>query len=129
MQEFLSDEGSAYFKVHANRPQTIAYALTDSPVGQLAWAVDRMHAWVQGPIEEALTRDQILTNVMFYWITGTAGSAARFYYENMHMAAEWGRAPSARRISSRDTLRACWRIANRGSHRPAHTCSPSSDSA
>ena len=95
MQKFLSDEGSAYFKVHANRPQTIAYALTDSPVGQLAWAVDRMHAWVQGPIEDALTRDQILTNVMFYWITGTGGSAARFYYENMHMAADWGRAPSA----------------------------------
>jgi epoxide hydrolase len=95
MQEFLSDEGSAYFKVHANRPQMIAYSLTDSPVGQLAWAFDRMHAWVQGPVEDALTRDQILTNVMFYWITGTAGSAARFYFENMHMAADWGRAPSA----------------------------------
>jgi epoxide hydrolase len=94
MQPFLSDEGSAYFKVHANRPQTIAYSLTDSPVGQLAWAVDRMHAWVHGPIDEALTRDQILTNAMFYWVTGTAGSAARFYYENMHMAADWGRAPA-----------------------------------
>jgi epoxide hydrolase len=94
MQTFMSDEGSAYFKVHSNRPQTIAYALNDSPAGLLAWAVDRMHAWVQGQIEEALTRDQILTNVMFYWLTGTAGSAARFYYENMHMAADWGRAPS-----------------------------------
>jgi epoxide hydrolase len=94
IQRFLSDEGNAYFKVHANRPQTIAYSLNDSPVGQLAWAVDRMAAWVDGPIEEALTRDQVLTNVMFYWITGTAGSAARFYYEMMHTAADWGRAPS-----------------------------------
>lgn len=94
IQQFLSDEGSAYFKVHANRPQTIAYSLTDSPVGLLAWAVDRMHAWVRGPLEQALTRDQILTNVMFYWVTGTAGSAARMYYENMHTAADWGRTPS-----------------------------------
>lgn len=47
-----------------------------------------------GSIEEALTRDQVLTNVMFYWITGTAGPAARFYYENMHMQADWGRSPS-----------------------------------
>jgi epoxide hydrolase len=87
-------EGSAYFQMHATRPQTIAYSLADSPVGQLAWAVDRMQAWVHGPIEEALTRDQILTNVMFYWVTGTGGSAARMYYENMHGAADWGRPPS-----------------------------------
>ena len=91
IQQFLSDEGSAYFKVHANRPQTIAYSLTDSPVGLLAWVVDRMHAWVHGPLEDALTREQILTNVMFYWVTGTAGSAARMYFENMHADAGWGR--------------------------------------
>jgi pimeloyl-ACP methyl ester carboxylesterase len=88
------NEGNGYFQMHATRPQTIAYSLTDSPVGQLAWIVDRMQAWVQGPIEQALTRDQILTNTMFYWITGTAGSAARFYYEMMHAAADWGRQPS-----------------------------------
>jgi epoxide hydrolase len=93
MQRFRS-EGNAYFQMHATRPQTIAYSLTDSPVGQLAWAVDRMAEWVHGPIEQALTRDQILTNVMFYWLTGTAGSAARMYYENMHGAANWGRPPS-----------------------------------
>jgi epoxide hydrolase len=93
MQRFQS-EGNAYFQMHATRPQTIAYSLTDSPVGQLAWAVDRMAEWVHGPIEVALTRDQILTNVMFYWLTGTAGSAARMYYENMHGATNWGRPAS-----------------------------------
>jgi epoxide hydrolase len=93
MRRFLS-EGNAYFQMHATRPQTIAYSLTDSPVGQLAWAVDRMAEWVHGPLEEALTRDQILTNVMFYWVTGTGGSAARMYYENMHGTADWARAPS-----------------------------------
>jgi epoxide hydrolase len=93
IQRFQS-EGSAYFQMHATRPQTIAYSLADSPVGQLAWAVDRMQAWVHGPIDEALTRDQILTNVMSYWVTGTGGSAARMYYENMHGTADWGRPPS-----------------------------------
>jgi epoxide hydrolase len=93
MQRFQS-EGNAYFQMQATRPQTIAYSLTDSPVGQLAWAVDRMAEWVHGPIEVALTHDQILTNVMFYWLTGTAGSAARMYYENMHGTANWGRPPS-----------------------------------
>ena len=92
-EKFLSD-GNAYFQMQATRPQTIGCALADSPVGQLAWAVDRMAEWVDGPIEEALSRDQILTNVMFYWITGTAASSARLYYENMHAPAQWGRAPS-----------------------------------
>ena len=90
----FNDEGSAYFQVHATRPQTIAYALVDSPAGQLAWIVDRMADWVHGPLDEALTRDQILTNVMTYWVTNTAGSAARFYYENMHAQADWTRQPS-----------------------------------
>src|SRR5262245_10204941 len=87
-------DGNGYFQVQATRPDTIAYSLTDSPVGQLAWAVDRMAAWVDGPIEEALSSDEILTNVMLYWVTETAGSAARFYYELMHAQPDWGRAPS-----------------------------------
>jgi pimeloyl-ACP methyl ester carboxylesterase len=91
---FLSPAGSAYFQVHANRPQMIGYALTDSPVGQLTWALDRMADWTHGPIAEALTREQILTNVMLYWTTRTATSAARMYYENMHGPAAWGRKPS-----------------------------------
>jgi epoxide hydrolase len=95
IKEFMSAAGSAYFNVQASRPQMIGYALTDSPAGQLAWMVDRMAAWVHGSIEQALTADQILTNVMFYWVTRTATSAARMYYENMHAQPNWGRAPSA----------------------------------
>jgi pimeloyl-ACP methyl ester carboxylesterase len=93
LRRFLS-EGNAYFQMHATRPQTIGYALTDSAVGQLAWAVDRMGEWTHGPLDQALTREQILTNVMFYWVTRTAASAARLYYENMHAAADWSRQPS-----------------------------------
>ncbi len=94
IKRFLSPAGNAYFQIHANRPQMIGYPLTDSPVGQLAWALDRMADWTHGPIEQALTREQILTNIMLYWTTKTAASAARLYYENMHAQAAWGRQPS-----------------------------------
>ena len=92
-KEFLGD-GNGYFQMHATRPQTIAFPLTDSPAGQLGWIVDKFHDWVAGPLDEAVTPDQILTNVMLYWLTGTAGSAANMYYENMHAAPNWGRPPS-----------------------------------
>ncbi len=96
LEQFLG-EGNAYFQVQATRPQTLAYALTDSPVGQLAWIVDKFAAWTHtttGCPEDAVDRDAMLTAVMFYWLTGTAGSAARLYYENMHSTPEWGQAPS-----------------------------------
>jgi pimeloyl-ACP methyl ester carboxylesterase len=76
---FQSD-GNGYFQIQATRPQTLAYGLTDSPVGQLAWIVEKFHEWSDQPI----SRDRLLTNVMLYWLTGTAGSAANIYYEAMH---------------------------------------------
>jgi pimeloyl-ACP methyl ester carboxylesterase len=54
--------------------------LTDSPVGQLAWIAEKFEEWSDGPID----RDHLLTNVMLYWLTGTAGSSARIYYERAH---------------------------------------------
>lgn len=91
---FLTD-GNGYFQMHATRPQTIAYSLADSPVGQLAWIVEKFKEWTYPSSElpeTAINRDQILTNVMLYWLTGTAGSSARTYYENMHSGA-WGQKP------------------------------------
>jgi epoxide hydrolase len=78
--------GNGYFEVQATRPQTLAYGLTDSPVGQLAWIVERFKEWTHAANvpEDAVDRDQLLTNVMLYWLTGTAGSSAELYYENMH---------------------------------------------
>jgi pimeloyl-ACP methyl ester carboxylesterase len=87
-------EGNAYFQMHATRPQTIAYSLTDSPIGLLAWIVDKFNEWTHGPLDRAVDRDEVLTNVMFYWLTGTAGSAARLYYENMHTDGDWNRQAS-----------------------------------
>jgi pimeloyl-ACP methyl ester carboxylesterase len=78
--------GNGYFELQATRPQTLAYALTDSPVGQLAWIVERFKEWTHAAEvpEDAVDRDQLLTNVMLYWLTGTAGSSAHMYYENLH---------------------------------------------
>jgi epoxide hydrolase len=92
---FLS-EGNGYFQVQSTRPQTLAYSLTDSPVGQLAWNVEKFKEWTHPAAdlpEAAVDRDRLLTNVMLYWLTGTAGSAARLYYENVH-AASWGQPPA-----------------------------------
>ena len=80
----------AYALLQASRPQTLSYALTDSPVGQLAWIVERFKDWTDSTDapEDAVDRDAMLTNVMIYWLSGTAGSSARYYYEG---AATWGR--------------------------------------
>jgi microsomal epoxide hydrolase len=89
-------DGRGYFMLQATRPQTLAYALTDSPVGQLAWIVEKFHAWtdcVDRP-DDAVDRDAMLTNVMLYWLTGTAGSSARLYYEAAHGGRWGGGAPS-----------------------------------
>jgi epoxide hydrolase len=82
-QRFLSD-GFGYFLLQATRPQTIGYALTDSPVGQAAWIYEKFHAWTDndGDPEDALTRDEMLDVITLYWLTETAASSARMYLEN-----------------------------------------------
>lgn len=77
--EFMSD-GSAYMKLQATRPQTVAYALADSPVGLLAWLLEKYQAWSAG--DGALAAEHILTHSSIYWFTGTGGSAAHFYADN-----------------------------------------------
>jgi len=86
MAAFLS-EGNGYFQIQSTRPQTLSYGLTDSPAGQLAWIVEKFKEWTNSARalpEDAIARDDILTNVSLYWFTGTAGSAANIYYESMH---------------------------------------------
>ncbi|WP_342801712.1 epoxide hydrolase family protein [Nocardia sp. No.11] len=89
-------EGSGYFRIQATRPQTLAYGLHDSPIGQLAWIVEKFKEWTF-PADElpeaAVDRDRLLTNVMLYWLTGTAGSSAALYYEATHTRS-WSSTPS-----------------------------------
>ena len=83
LARFGADQ-SGYMKIQQTRPQTLGYGLTDSPVGQLAWIVEKFQEWTDGSAklpEEAIDRDRILALVTLYWLTGTAGSSAHFYYE------------------------------------------------
>jgi pimeloyl-ACP methyl ester carboxylesterase len=85
--EWFRNEEFGYNLVQSTRPATIGYALTDSPVGQLAWIVEKVRAWTDPALdrpEDAIDRDRILTDVMMYWLTGTAASAANLYYELAH---------------------------------------------
>ncbi|RFU41736.1 epoxide hydrolase [Actinomadura logoneensis] len=83
-------EMSAYMKVMATRPQTLAYALHDSPVGQLAWIAEKYAEWTDngGAPEPAVDRDTLLTQASVYWFTGTIGSSAHFYYEGAAAVAQ-----------------------------------------
>ncbi|REK88912.1 epoxide hydrolase [Streptomyces inhibens] len=82
MQNF----NDGYLQCNSKRPQTVAYALTDSPVGQLAWIVEKFKELTDpedGLPEDSIDRDRILTEVSLYWLTGTAASAAQVYYEEI----------------------------------------------
>jgi pimeloyl-ACP methyl ester carboxylesterase len=80
-------EGNGYFQIQASRPSTLGFAINDSPVGQLAWIVDKFKEWTHPSSElpeKSVDRDRMLTNVMLYWLTGTGASSAHLYYESMH---------------------------------------------
>lgn len=75
---------AGYSTQQSTRPQTLGYALADSPVGQLAWIVEKFRAWTDcdGDPLNAFSRDQLLDNVMVYWLTDTGASSARLYWES-----------------------------------------------
>jgi pimeloyl-ACP methyl ester carboxylesterase len=75
---------SGYSKQQSTRPQTLGYALVDSPAGQAAWILEKFWAWTDcnGHPENVLTRDELLDNVMLYWLPGAAASSARLYWES-----------------------------------------------
>jgi pimeloyl-ACP methyl ester carboxylesterase len=77
---------SGYAKIQATKPQTIGYALTDSPVGQAAWIYEKFADWTESnrDPESVLTRDDMLDNISLYWLTATATSSARLYAESYY---------------------------------------------
>lgn len=82
--QFYQEWDSGYSKQQSTRPQTLGYGLTDSPIGQAAWILEKFYQWTDcdGHPENAVSRDELLTNVMFYWLTETAASSARLYWES-----------------------------------------------
>ncbi|AXE87407.1 epoxide hydrolase [Streptomyces sp. Go-475] len=97
---------AAYAKQQATRPQTIGYSLVDSPVGLLAWILDKFAEWTDtedSPFE-TISRDRVLDNVTLYWLTRTGASSARIYYES-HLSLDPGLrvdVPSAVTVYPRD---------------------------
>ena len=85
MARFQREE-AAYAQVQGTKPQTLGMALNDSPAGLLSWIVEKFRTWsdCDGQPENVFTRDQLITNVMVYWVTQTITSSARLYWETMH---------------------------------------------
>jgi epoxide hydrolase len=80
------EEGIGYLTLQATRPQTLAYGLNDSPVAQLAWITEKFREWTDPAAvlpEQAVDRDQLLTNISIFWFTGSGASAAHAVYEGM----------------------------------------------
>jgi pimeloyl-ACP methyl ester carboxylesterase len=92
LQEFRDDK-MGFNVIQSTRPQTLAFGLHDSPVGQLAWIIEKFKEWTDPSAElpeDAVDRDLLLTNVSLYWFTGTAGSSANVYWEAAHDPSAWG---------------------------------------
>ena len=94
--EHAAEWESGYSQEHATRPQTIGYALVDSPVALCAWIVEKFWAWTDcgGQLENVLTRDELLDNVMLYWLPGTGASSARLYWESIRQVNRWISGPT-----------------------------------
>jgi len=89
-------EGTGYQQIQGSKPQTLGYGLHDSPLGLAAWITEKFHGWTDchGNIEQSISKDELLTNIMIYWVTGTITSSTRLYYESAHSSndmAEAGR--------------------------------------
>jgi epoxide hydrolase len=84
--QYYQDWDSGYSKQQSTRPQTVGYGLADSPSGQAAWILEKFWAWTDcdGHPENVLTRDELLDNVMLYWLTDSAASSARLYWESFN---------------------------------------------
>ena len=91
-------EDMAYFAIQGTRPTSLGYGLHDSPAGLLGWLLEKFTAWTDcgGDLENAVTRDEFLTNLMLYWTTGSIASAARIYYEHIHTGGRGTLAPGER---------------------------------
>jgi pimeloyl-ACP methyl ester carboxylesterase len=112
---------AGYAQIQSSRPQTLAYGLTDSPVAQLAWNCELFN-WF-GDTADVVDRDMLLTNAMLYWLTGTAGSSARFYYEDAQAGA-WDKErsnllPTAVAVFPND-FRSIYRFAKRANKNIVH---------
>lgn len=85
MEKWRGEE-TGYQNIQGTKPQTLGYGLNDSPVGLCAWITEKFRTWsdCNGNVENSYTKDQLLTNIMIYWVTQTINSSTRLYYEERH---------------------------------------------
>jgi epoxide hydrolase len=86
VRQAFQNEETGYQQIQGTKPQTIGIALNDSPVALAAWIVEKFRTWCDcdGNPEPIFTKDELLTNITLYWVTETAASSARIYYESRH---------------------------------------------
>ncbi len=103
LQQWSMHEG-AYYMIQSTKPQTLAYSLNDSPAGLAAWIAEKFHSWTDSDAvaKHGITKDELLTNIMIYWVTETIGSSIRSYYEMAHAA------PAPNRRGQRIEVRQLW---------------------
>ncbi|MGX7824520.1 epoxide hydrolase family protein [Actinokineospora sp. 24-640] len=91
VERWQQSEG-AYLAVHSTKPQSLAYGLNDSPAGLAGWLLDKFHAFsdCDGDLSRAFTMDELITNLMIYWTTGTIGSSLRLYAEGAAESTDFG---------------------------------------
>ncbi len=85
--QYYWDWDSGYSKEQSTRPQTVGYGLVDSPAGQAAWILEKFWSWTDsdGHPENVLTRDELLDNIMLYWLPAAGASSARIYWESFNL--------------------------------------------
>ncbi|BBI33346.1 epoxide hydrolase family protein [Cohnella abietis] len=90
--KWISQEGG-YMSLQSTKPQTLAYGLSDSPVGLASWIIEKFRSWsdCNGDLSRKFSEDELLTHIMIYWVTNTIGSSANIYYENSHSLPPLGR--------------------------------------
>ncbi len=138
----MEQDGFGYVEIQGTRTQTLGYGLNDSPAGLAAWIVEKYHGWTDhdGDVESVYTKDELLTNVMIYWVTNSITSASRIYYESRHGAGRPGdrlamptgcaafverydrrarSGPDARRVAEERYNVVRWTDMPRGGHFPA----------
>jgi pimeloyl-ACP methyl ester carboxylesterase len=86
--EWYQKWGAGYSKQQSTRPQTLGYGLVDSPMGQATWVIEKFYEWTDcdGHPENALSKEELLDNVMFYWLTASGASSGRLYWESFNRA-------------------------------------------
>jgi hypothetical protein len=85
---FYQQWDSGYSKQQSTRPQTLGYGLSDSPIGQCAWILEKFYQWTDcnGHPENVITRDELLDNITLYWLSNSGASSARLYWESFNKA-------------------------------------------